>query len=75
MAFATYDDHFEARPLARPSWSLRRWMMDLIVGRDMSEDSNHSLYDARMARKLAGPDPKDAGASGYMADLDIEVGF
>jgi|GEM_PF-5967719 len=26
-------------------------------------------------RRLAGPDPRDAGAAGYLADIDIELRF
>lgn len=75
MAFAGYGDSFEAPRAPRPAGAFWRWITDLIIGRPTQSDTRQSGLVDEMPRKLAGPDPKDPRAKGYLADLDIEVGF
>lgn len=70
MAYTGFGDSFEARQ-TRPLAAFRRWLVGLIVG---SPDSTTAMgAEPATPRKLAGPDPKDLRAQGYMADLDMEV--
>lgn len=64
MDFATSPDAHKAR-----DGSLRRWIASLFAARQPV------MVYAEASRKLAGPMPGDIRARGYMADLDIEVGF
>ncbi|MGB3148312.1 MAG: hypothetical protein WBA91_11235 [Paracoccaceae bacterium] len=60
--------------------------LDLVSGSDSAKEQSSAfqrwitaLFAPRVptppARKLAGPLPGDLRAQGYLADLDIEVGF
>lgn len=51
------------------SGGLRRWLATFFAPR------SEVAAGPRSDRKLAGPLPGDLRARGYLADLDIEIGF
>ncbi|MBS0563436.1 MAG: hypothetical protein JSR87_02820 [Proteobacteria bacterium] len=67
MAYTGFAEEFvQKQPRAG---LLRRWFGGLFLSRSAAQ------AEATVAAPLAGPLPGDHRARGYLADLDIEVGF
>ncbi len=69
MAYTEFAEYFDA-PAARPGLMRR-----LVTALFHSGPDQVVADGTEVPRRLAGPNPRDARARGYMADLDIEVGF
>ncbi len=67
MAYIGLADNFDI-PQTKTG-GLRRWLANFFAAR------SDVIAGPRSERRLAGPLPGDLRANGYMADLDIEVGF
>ena len=74
MAYTGFGDTFDA-PHAEAGGSFRRWIAGLFAWRSAQTPETAAPLPEPSRRKLAGPDPRDARARGYMADLDMEMGF
>lgn len=68
MAFIGLNEGFAASRAPRDSVFAR-------LRRDLAARIRGKAESDAAPRRLAGPDPRDPGARGYLADLDIEVGF
>ncbi len=73
MAYTGFGESFNA-PRAQAGGNFRRLIAGLFAWRFVDNEEAPQVLQAS-ARKLAGPDPRDQRARGYMADLDMEVGF
>lgn len=73
MACSGFGESFNA-PRGHAGGNFRRLIAGLFAWRFVDSGDVTPVVQAS-ARKLAGPDPRDHRARGYMADLDMEVGF
>lgn len=67
MAYTDVAGHVVIAKPAQGAW--RRLLTTFFAPR------SQRFGESPAARRLAGPLPGDARAKGYLADLDIEVGF
>jgi hypothetical protein len=67
MAYTDVAGHVVLAKPAHGAW--RRFLTSFFAPRSTR------MGEPPVSRKLAGPLPGDARAKGYLADLDIEVGF
>lgn len=68
MAYADVSGAYEGTK--SEAGALRRWFVNFFSAR-----ADQVTYNSAPVRKLAGPVPGDLRGRGYLADLDIEVGF
>ncbi len=74
MAYTGFGDSFGAQQ-TQTNGSFRRWVSGLFAWRSTVAQQDAAQIEEPQRRKLAGPDPRDLRARGYMADLDMEMGF
>ena len=74
MAYTGFGDTFDTTQ-TQTGGSFRRWIAGAFAWRSVPVQEEATPVTEPLRRKLAGPDPRDHRAWGYMADLDMEVGF